>query len=467
MSRWGWVLALGGLACKDKDGEETGTPADTFVSGLEVTSTEVATVGRVQFTTEADATAWLEFNVDGTCAGLRTPDTTGTSHSALVLGVPASAEACGVAVAVDADGVEHRSAPWTFEAGPPPQGTAIPSVTVNDPTGYTEPYILAAMIREPPQHWIIDRQGQLVWGNLLDPSRQTVDIQPAGDGFSFCDYAADHSIDDSYVRYLGMDGAITADVRTELAHHAYFELADGSIGFLAIDVRPMDGFDEPVVGDAIVIQTPEGTSRVLWSAWDDAASIPLVIDADNTGFYPQGIDWTHGNYLEYNAARDSWLVSFRNLNSVIEFSNADGSWMRSFGEYGTYTLRDEQGTVLDWQIIGHPHNAMYTDDGTIVMLTMPTDANGNEQESLVLELVVDDANQTVDIVWRYGEGLGFFANVQGSGMRLDNGNTLINWGAAGVIQEVTPDKVVVWEGSFGIGNFAGLVRPLATFYPGL
>ena len=106
-------------------------------------------------------------------------------------------------------------------------------------------------------------------------------------------------------------------------------------------------------------------------------------------------------------------------------------------------------------------------DGTIVMLTMPTDVNGIEQESLVLELAVDDATQTVDIVWRYGEGLGFFANVQGSGIRLANGNTLINWGAAGVIQEVTADKVVVWEGRFGIGNFAGLVRPLDTFYPGL
>ena len=58
-------------------------------------------------------------------------------------------------------------------------------------------------------------------------------------------------------------------------------------------------------------------------------------------------------------------------------------------------------------------------------------------------------------VWEYGEGEEINGNFLGQAMRLENGNTLVNFGGAGMLREVTPDGEVVWEVSNELGYVMG------------
>ena len=49
-------------------------------------------------------------------------------------------------------------------------------------------------------------------------------------------------------------------------------------------------------------------------------------------------------------------------------------------------------------------------------------------------------------------------------VRLDNGNTLVNFGSAGALQEVTPQGEVVWEARTRSGLWFAAVRPIDDLY---
>ena len=62
-----------------------------------------------------------------------------------------------------------------------------------------------------------------------------------------------------------------------------------------------------------------------------------------------------------------------------------------------------------------------------------------------MEFEIDDENQVLRQIWTYGEGIASYADQSGEATRVDNGNTLINYGTGGVIREVTPDKETAWH----------------------
>lgn len=496
MSRIGWlvVVSLVGLTggCNgDKDTEtgdtdanpDTDTDTDTqttvdnpFFSNESSEITAVPEVVRATFTTEEAVDARVEFGWDGDCARQTAPMTNGTSHEVLLAGIPsnltgAATTACWTAVATDSMGVEQRSAPMEIAIPAPPQGTQFPTVTKDVPEKYDSPYILVATIL-PPAHFVIDRQGNPVWAELLDDSRQTVNITqvPSMDGFSYSDYNSDHSIDDSHVRFVDYAGEITSSVQLPNGHHIYHLEADGAITYLGIDVRDVPGWG-PVVGDTIMRIAPDGTVTELWNGWYLYDMMPIIDEDgngksdDDNGFYPQGVDWTHANYFEYNAERDTYLISFRNINMVMEVAaTPDAAGVheikRSFGHYGTYTIEGK-----DADFIYHPHNAVYLENGNIIVMTM----GRNGTASHVTELAVDDATRTATIVADFtsgGDGVtGVDAKVQGAGERQPNGNTLINWGAGGLLQEVTATGEIVWEAEFKTAAFAGHAHAMDAFYP--
>ncbi len=425
------------------------------------TESGVGMVSTVTWEANGEVQAQVEFGPADDCARFQTSSASGTSGAFDLIGLGPSVEAC-FEIVVSADGDTERCGQERYTTGPPPQGIAVPDVTINE--GGDEPFLIMSLIL-PPAQIAIDRSGEVVWANVLDADRQTTDIHlnTAGDGFNFNDYAADHSVDDSYARFVGYDGSAQREIRTVNGHHAYELFDDGRIAFLAIDLRTADYIDKngdpangPVVGDVLIEQQPDGTTREVWNAWNDLERMPIVEDGDSGSFFPQGLDWTHADFFFYDAARHSYVISMRNINTVLEVAEADGSWMRSVGEFGEYGITD----YPDWEtIIGHPHNANVLADSHWLFLTMP---NHGADDSQILEFAFDDAAKTASIVWSFEDGKD--AKVEGAGERLPNGNTLINWGAAGTIQEVTPDETIVWEAVFGVGSFAGHVHAVNSFH---
>ena len=62
-----------------------------------------------------------------------------------------------------------------------------------------------------------------------------------------------------------------------------------------------------------------------------------------------------------------------------------------------------------------------------------------------MEFEIDDDNQVLREIWRYGQGVDEYAREGGEATRVSNGNTLINYGTGGVLKEVTVDKEIAWQ----------------------
>ena len=89
----------------------------------------------------------------------------------------------------------------------------------------------------------------------------------------------------------------------------------------------------------------------------------------------------------------------------------------------------------------HAHDPQWLDNGHLLLFT--TSSTGLASGAVEYELNTD-SSELVE-VWSYGMDDGPFALFLGQATRLANGNTLVNFGAAGQIREVTPDGSVVWQ----------------------
>jgi hypothetical protein len=58
-------------------------------------------------------------------------------------------------------------------------------------------------------------------------------------------------------------------------------------------------------------------------------------------------------------------------------------------------------------------------------------------------------------VWAYGEDQGIEGKYAGEAHRLENGNTLHNFGTGARMREITPDGDLVWDVKFPGGNTGG------------
>ncbi len=66
-----------------------------------------------------------------------------------------------------------------------------------------------------------------------------------------------------------------------------------------------------------------------------------------------------------------------------------------------------------------------------------------------IEFEIDRPNQRLVERWRYTDGPEW-ARSKGMAIRLENGNTLANYGTAGVIREITPNKQTAFYVKFDV-----------------
>src|SRR5690606_37358677 len=101
----------------------------------------------------------------------------------------------------------------------------------------------------------------------------------------------------------------------------------------------------------------------------------------------------------------------------------------------------------------YQHFPNITPDGTLLVSShMPGYADTNEPaagQHAFTEFEIDRDTETLIERWVYNDGQewGMF---KGMAIRLDNGNTLANYGTGGVIREITPDKQTAFEVKFDV-----------------
>ncbi len=433
-------------------------PAVALVVGCHrlepLTSVErcVCTVPSIEWTTEEPGVSWVEYGLDESY-GTVTPvvEQASTEHAFSLLGLPPLSEVYYRAV-TEIDGVEWSEEGIVSTCGIP---SDLPDfdVTVELPDDYaSDRYVLGTAFGVQPVVFVLDRRGNWMWYRRVEPDKNPIELAfEQGTGhLLFNSFLTDHGEDDSNVTRVSFDCELAENIDTPLAHHAFTQLPDGSMAYVAIDVR--DGIDlgdgrgeVSVVGDAIwLIPADGGEHRLIWNSFDDWRDIERTGSWDS-GFYPQGFDWTHANALHYSEERDSYLLSLRNFDTILEIASDGGFPLYEYG--GTHGF----GFAPDSRPFEYQHDPDWTADGTLLMISTPSDT----RETVAIEYQVDAKNRLLVEVWSHGDGLGHFAQVQGSARDLANGSRMVNFGSLGLAQEVTQDNEVVWELSARAGAAFG------------
>lgn len=219
-----------------------------------------------------------------------------------------------------------------------------------------------------------------------------------------------------------------------------------------IDLTALGGrLDQLVAGHTILRQSPSGTVEFLWSAWDnfsvqDWVAIPLNVAQLSS------IDFDHPNSLAID--RDgNYIVSFASLTEITKIDAVTGQILWRFGG------RHNQFTILGDPLggFGIQHDVRLLDNGDLILYDNGT--FHSPQQSRAVEYRLDTRLMTATLVWEYRHMPAVFTPFVGSVQRFRNGNTLVGFGAAGLMTEVTPDGQVVWEGRVTVAG-----RPLTLFY---
>ncbi|GAB4142395.1 MAG: hypothetical protein Fur0037_09600 [Planctomycetota bacterium] len=371
--------------------------------------------------------------------------------------------------------------PQPLEFTTPPLPPYFPPITVqtSEPQ-QMEPGVtlLPIMSIEPGSFPVmIDAEGQVVW--YLDCSQIIGDAQTSafpmrnGHLMLISDRRVLTEVDMlgnviqvySASRYHGaIPGTIALD--TDSFHHDFVEMPEGSdsdyavIGtelrtlpnYPASEVDPMQTAPTAdVIGDEILEFRRNGEIVRRHRLLDILD--PYRISYDGLGtfwddYYARSTeDWSHANAIVLDPRTDSWIVSMRHQEAVIQIQRTTGQiewilgdpgrWMEPWRSY----LLTPVG--LDFQYSYHQHAPELQPDGTIFLFdngngrAVPPNPRMSRQQSYsrAVQYRPDPAARTVQQLWSYGGPPGtsmpsFFSGAVGSAyVQPATGNVLVCSGA--------------------------------------
>ncbi len=461
-------LALAALLFGCAPVESTG-PLDSieFPEDFEVRAEvhdEIATVLLVEFTTEEPTRAWVEYGETKELE-LSTPiePQASTHHTIPLLGLPPATD---VAFQVFAEGAsELVSAGGVLATGQLPAELVEIHVPIHEP-GLTssDPYFIGVMLGIRTVVFAMDRSGRYLWYRFVDeglPDESSTSMQgifaQSSEGLLWSDFTLDAGLTEATLHRVDMLGNEVEVRDIEGGHHFFFEHPDGTIAYTAADVRPW--FDpeleeyKDVAGDSILEVDRDGQVRTVFSTWDWSEPIKAELMSYEMSY--SGIPhWTHANSLSYDADSDTYLMSLGNADTVLEVTRATGQVERSFGQHGEYM------PCMGCREFEFQHDPSITEQGTLLLSNFTRDGH----DIFIVEYELDEEKGELVDIWCHGLSDDLHAVAGGQATRLDNGNTLMGAGTAGVLREVTPEGEIVWEAYTDLGGLFGQMVPFEDFY---
>jgi hypothetical protein len=184
---------------------------------------------------------------------------------------------------------------------------------------------------------------------------------------------------------------------------------------------------------ALVRGHPFETPETVWDAHGQL-TLDERIEPPDINSLP---DIDHPNSIDIDAD-GNYLVSLRNIGEV-----------RSIDPSGR-TLWRLGGPASDFVFAGDPlggfsaqHCARALPGGHVLLFD-----NGwrhSPSQTRAAEYAIDHNAMTATLVWEYRHDPPIFITFTGSVQRLSNGNTLVGFSQAGLVDEVTPDGKLVRE----------------------
>lgn len=217
-------------------------------------------------------------------------------------------------------------------------------------------------------------------------------------------------------------------------HHHIHRTPNGTYLFLTNDRRHFARYGKDLLGDQIVEWDP-ADNRIAWN-WH-------LFDHHDPECDRR--DYSHSNTIEPDLRDDSYIVSCRNMNSLIKVDRCSGEILWRLGVGGDFEMRPEA-------LFYHQHAPELQPNGNILLFDNGTgrpEEHGGEF-SRALELEVDETNRKARVAWEWRHVPDLYCPIWSDADRLPNGNTLIVFGTRTEgdttrYVEVTPDGDTVWE----------------------
>ena len=264
---------------------------------------------------------------------------------------------------------------------------------------------------------------------------------------------------------LSLDAQVLETVVMPGIHTDFIERPDGGFAALGWEVREQvddSGQIRHLVGDSLLVSSPEGEVETLWTSFDRFE--PDLDQAYVKGAFedPDFEDWSHGNGLDYDPDADAYFVSLAGLGAVVRVDGATGEQVWALSSVGG-DFDNAANTVQG------PHSIEHLGDDRVLIFNRNLSADGQlpddaERCSEVTELQLDSESRWVERLWSYDSGECIWVVFYGEARRLESGNTLVIWSSAGQLDEVTPDGETVWRvntdvgGAFGFGDRVGSIH---------
>jgi len=219
-------------------------------------------------------------------------------------------------------------------------------------------------------------------------------------------------------------------VQTDANGH---RVADYLFGY---DIRTVDqsayggGTADQVAGHQVLRISATGAVDTLmqgWNYWTNADKVdPPITD--------QSID--HPNSIDFDLD-GAPIVSFRNLGAIIKLNTTTHAVVWQLGG-----ARNQFTFVNDpMNGFGGQHSVRVLPNGDL--LVFDNGVTHDPQSSRAVEYSLNVSAKTATMVWQYIPSPALFNEFTGSVQRLSNGNTVIAWTNAGLVDEVAPDGTLV------------------------
>jgi len=333
----------------------------------------------------------------------------------------------------------------TVVTGPVPSYLPYLETTAHDAAIDPGGFIVTSVISFPSAAVILDADGEYVWWYRAENEEVPITrARLSQDGRWMLILVSELLLtqdagmmeDQPFLR-VRLDGSEVVTTGVPGAHHDFVEHADGTVAFIAHDVREIDY--ENIRGDRILELSPDGAIEEVWSVWDH-------MEYHQGQNQDPGTGWTHANALDYDDDDDDYYLSLRNYSCIHKIDGGSGEVLWTLGSpESDYRLADG-GT----HFFEHQHQFEIL-DGSILVMDNGTSEDGSRAVEFSLDLGLAEALP----VWTYVADPPVVTFALGDVQRLPAGETMVTWSTAGQIDLISADDQLIRQVNVGIGGTFG------------
>ena len=207
-----------------------------------------------------------------------------------------------------------------------------------------------------------------------------------------------------------------------------------------------NGNPNALVKSELVIQEFDSEDNLIFEWY--AHNHLNIGDYSNLNISSPEFTWMHGNSIEIDFD-NNLILSNRRSSEAIKIDRITGEviWILG-GPLSDFTFLNDPFNGFSKQ-----HDIRRLENGNLLIFD-----NGTEHEPQISRIVEYELNleaMTAELVWEYSHPEEYVGVSMGSVQRLDNGNSLINWGniqgLGAILTEINMEKEILLEIIFPVG----------------